>query len=147
MGLTVSQPEDVDVAVPSRWLAIYVVHGGGGIGGGGGGRGGAVAGTARGSAGAASLTELESCAGDALEVLLRDRFAPQVRMPAMTAAAAASPGTGTRGAGPSGMWAARVRQLRRLGWRVVVVDVEAWRALTSDVEREAYLLRVLRGRA
>ncbi|GIL77126.1 hypothetical protein Vretimale_3199 [Volvox reticuliferus] len=155
IGVTVAQPDDVDVAVPSRWLAMYV-RGNGGSGGGDG--AGNVLG--KGARDLDAMQELEAASREALEVLFRDRFAPQVRMP--SAAVGGSNFTGREaqstqqkhwhqgvaagGAGPTGMWMARVRQLRRLGWRVVVVDVETWRAMLSDTEREAYLLRLLRGR-
>ncbi|GLI59557.1 hypothetical protein VaNZ11_001460 [Volvox africanus] len=168
MGLTVAQPDDVDVAVPSRWLAIYVRSSGSG------GRGGDAVGDwaenvlGKGGRDLSAMQELEAASREALDVLLRDRFAPQIRMPSAAVTGSnfisrkSQPthqqhwhqnqhqqdgvGLATSGAGPRGMWIARVRQLRRLGWRVVVVDVETWRAISNDAEREAYLQRLLRGR-
>ncbi|GIL58762.1 hypothetical protein Vafri_13760 [Volvox africanus] len=164
MGLTVAQPDDVDVAVPSRWLAIYVRSSGSGSGGG----DGAENMLGKGARDLSAMQELEAASREAVDVLLRDRFAPQIRVPSAAAVGLnsisreAQPthqqhwhqhqhqqdgvGLATTGAGPTGMWMARVRQLRRLGWRVVVVDVETWRAISNDTERGAYLQRLLRGR-
>ena len=185
LAVTVAQPDDVDVAVPSRWLALYVVRRGAAVaaaaaaGGAGSSSSGSSAarssssgiGAAASAAGAAEeeLAAEAGAAGEVLALLLRERFAPQVgAVPPPPAVAGATAGAtaalslgaalqpdsqqdgdvaGGGGGGAAGVWQARVRQLRRLGWRVAVVDAGVWAELQGDAAREAYLHRVLRGQA
>ncbi|KAG2495303.1 hypothetical protein HYH03_006575 [Edaphochlamys debaryana] len=162
LGLTVAQPEDVDVVLPSRWLVLFVRPGPQRA------QAGpsatatpgpawassSAAAAAGGRAGVAAVEDLAAAAGEVVEGLLRERFAPAVRAP---------PGNGVGGGGADGdvdggaaggraaggcaggLWAARVRALRRLGWRVAVVDAGEWGALRSDAERDALLQALLRG--
>lgn len=133
LGITVSQPEDVDIAVPSRWLALYVTKSTADpdrtAGPSGGGSGGA----------AAQVVGLERLAvgiHEVVELLVRERFAPRMRQPVG--------GEWGLGGGARGLWAAREGVLRSRGWRVAALDADVWSGLGEDGKVE-YLQRLLRG--
>ncbi len=137
LGITVSQPEDVDIAVPSRWLALYVTKGTADAdrtAGASNPSGSAAAGG--GGSSTAGLERLAVGIHEVVEVLVRERFAPRMRQPVG--------GEWGPGGGAKGLWAAREGVLRSRGWRVAVLDADVWSGLGEDGKVE-YLQRLLRG--